>query len=677
MAKQIDDIKLLAELNSHHDEAEKSLEGIRDAEFSWDDRENMLVGILTDTGSKKTNSKVNTQDLVNLVFDGASRVMAQFPTGTIQALTNEDKGKNAMMNIVHERYIIPNADAQYDFLTKLRMWDIYSRVFGSMPALVDYRVEDDYVGPDMWLIHPRAFFPQSGAINVNEMAYCQVSTWVDVEYLKGRDKKIWKNLPKLIKNVEEGAKSKQQQDTKYQPVNERLNTSLTQETGQFAQCELMTEYRKDRWITYSKEFNLIVRDIPNPQHSSELPIVMKHCFPLIDRLYGLAEFERGHTLQKAANSLVNLYMSGVEMSIFPPLLLDQNGIVASSIEYKAKAKWLMTKANAISQLQLSPQGMNTFNSTYSFLKSQMLNLGATTDTSISKDVDPGKGKTPEALKQQNAREGARDNWDRFMMEQALEKVNQKFIDLLTTKQEKPIDVTLFKSDIEKLSKAFPDEEIATVFSSGDAGQLKVTADQWKEIDGLDKDGKEIIKTIKFKYTIDSGSTMKSDDEAEHQALTDQMLLIMKFPGAMEQIGQSGKFIIGDKTYNFAESMKRYILSSGIQDGEKIISDNEEGEEEEPNTQQQVQQLAQQVEQLTQGLTQIAEEMAKKPEEKKIEDSINYKDSTPYIKAQLEAKAGLQPDPIHETEHMGKHVDEVSKAHSILNPQEEEQQINGE
>jgi len=643
------DSTLLAELIQHHSESDKYLEPIRNAEgFTWDDRENMLVGILTDAGSKTTKSKVNTQDLVNLVLDGASRVMAQFPTGTIQALTQDDRGKNLMMGLIHEKYIIPNADSQFDLLTKFRIWDIYSRVFGSMPALVDYRVDNDYIGPDMWLIHPRAFFPQAGHTNISQMQYCQVSTWVSVEYLKGRDKKVWKNVAELIKRVKDGAKTKQSQDPKYLPVNERLNGDLMPEEGNFAGCELITEYRKDRWITYSKEFSLIVRDIPNPQDNDELPIVMKHCFPLIDRLYGLAEFERGHTLQRAANSLVNLYMEGVQMSIFPPLMMDANGVVASTIEYKAKAKWLMTKPNSITQLQLSPQGLNTFNSTYSFLKSQMLNLGATTDTSVTKENDPGMGKTPAALKKQSAREGARDNWDRFMMEQSLEKVIQKFIDLLTTKQEKPIELTLFKADIKKLQEAYSNEDITSVFgdrmksyTSGQAGQMTVGADQWKE-------GKE---TIKFKYFVDPGSTMKADDTDEHQSLTDTLILIMKIPGAMEQIAQGGKFQMGEKTFDFAEAMKRYVLTGGIQDGEKIVSDNKDNPEQQKQqqtAQAQVQQLGQQMQQMVQIIQEMQAEIerGKQAKEKKPEDSITYRDATPYVKAQLEAKAGLEPDPIH-------------------------------
>ena len=679
--KQDDDSKLLAELINHYDESDKYLEPLRNGDFSWDEREEMLVGILNDAGSARAKSKVNTGDLVNIVLDGASRVMAQFPTGTIQAISEDDKGKNILMNIVHEKYIIPNADSQYDFLTKLRIWDIYSRVFGSMPALVDYRIDDDYIGPDMWIIHPRSFFPQAGCTNVNQMEFAQVSTWVSVGFLEKQNKKVWKNIDKLIKKVKEGAKTKQQQDSKRLPINERLNGDLQPEEGEFAQCELLTEYRRDRWITYSKEFGFIVRDIPNPQKNNELPIVMKHCFPLLDRLYGLAEFERGHTLQKAANSLVNLYLDGVQMSIFPPLIIDQNGVVASSIEYKAKAKWLITKQGAINQLNLSPQGMNTFNSTYSFIKSQMLNLSATTDTSVSSETDPGQGKTPEALKRQGAREGARDNWDRFMMEQALEQVNQKFIDLLTTKQEKPIEINLFRSDIEKLQKAYPGEDLSTVFggaikifNSQQAGKITVGAENWREqlaqnpMDALDQSEEAApepeSKIVKFKYIIDAGSTMKSDDEAEHTALTEIMALVLKFPNAVGQIEQTGKVTIGDKVFDFGEAIKRYVITSGIQDSEKIVSDSSdmspEGMQQQQNTQTQMMQMQQQLAQMMEAMTQLAEKVENSG--KKISESLNYKDAPEDVKRQIEAEAGYTPS---QEIKMGEGVDPVQAGINAL------------
>ena len=625
-------MSLIATLQNHYKQSDKYIQKVRDdLDFTWDDREEILSSILKN--KKGIKSKVDTGELVNLVLDGASRVMAQFPTGTIQALTEDDKGRSIMMNIIHEKYIIPNANSQYDLLTKLRLWDIYSRVYGSMPALVDYRISKEYTGPDLWLINPRSFFPQAGATSIQDMDYAQISTWVSVDYLNTRDKKVWTNLPTLIKKVKDDSKKKSGQDNKYISVNER-DPNYEGESGQFAQCELRTEYRKNKWITYSPEYSLVVRNIPNPHKDDNLPIVMKECFPLLDRLYGLAEFERGHSLYRAINSLVGLYMDGVQMSIFPPVLVNQNGVVGSSIKYQAKAKWLLTKPNSVSQLNLSPQGLSTFTSTYGFLKSQILNLGATTDTTVSKGTDPGQGKTPEALKMQGAREGARDNWDRFMMERALEKVNQKFINLIATKQEKAISIDLFKDDVKKIQEQYPDEDIKSVFgtgltiyNSGKAGKLEVTN---KEL----SDG----GNVKFKYTIDPGSTSKKDDEAEHSALIDLMGLIFKFPQALDQITQTGTFQIGDKTFNFGEALKRYIITSGVADSEKIIS---ESKGQQQGAQQQVQQMQQTIQQMAQAIQQIQQKVDNK-KSKEPAETLNYKDAPDDVKREIERQAGLQP-----------------------------------
>ena len=651
-----DDTKLLGELRIQYTESDKDLARIRDNGFTWDEREELLVGVLADAGSEQAKSKVNTQDLANLVLDGASRVMAQFPTGTIQAVTEDDKGKSVLMNIVHEKYILPNANSQYDLMTKFRMWDIYSRVFGSMPALVDYRVDDQYIGPDIWLIHPRSFFPQAGATNVQQMQYCQVSTWVSMDYLQSRDPKVWKNVKDLIRLAKLGAKTKSQQESNKIPTGER-NEQLQPEDGKFGQIELRTRYERDRWVTYAPDYNLVVRDIPNPQGNNELPIVMKHCFPLLDRLYGMAEFERGYSLQYAANSLVNMYMDGVRMSIFPPIMVDTTGVVASSLDYVPGAKWLMTKPGSISQLQLTPQGMQTFNSTYGFLKSAMLNMGATTDTSVNADTDPGMGKTPQALKMQGNREGARDNWDRFMMEQALEEVTNKFIALLVTKQEKPIELTVFKAEIEKIKEAYPNEEVVKVFNSQEAGSLSIPKKMWGN--------------AKFKYTVDPGSTMKADDDKEHQSLTEIIGLMMKFPTFLQQAEQTGKFNFGDKTFDFGFAVKRYITSSGMQDAEKVITDNKElqGEQGQQNMSEiaSLKQQMEQVAQIVQQLAQKTQEAAQNPTGKAPSEMISYKDATPFIKSQMEAQAGMTPDPSHENEHIVQLTQHAKTIDTNLNP----------
>jgi hypothetical protein len=387
---------------------------------------------------------------------------------------------------------------------------------------------------------------------------------------------------------------------------------------------------------------MILRDIPKPQNNHNLPVVMKHNFPLLDRLYSLSDVSRGYSLQYAINSVVNLFMDGSRLSIYPPLMLDTTGVVPSSIDYTAGAKWLLTKPGAIGQFAPSPAALKSFQGLYGFLKTTLMNLGATSPAAVNPQIGPTtQGKTPHAIKQQQSRENARDNWDRVMMEKAIEEVNNRFIDLLVNKQEKPINLEIFKGDIDEIKKAFPDENILELFNSGEAGRVKISADRWKN------NG----KVVKFKYIIDKGSTKKADDEAEQNAIMDLCNLFFKeFPEMKQQIEQTGKAKIGNQEIDFGYAFKRYITSSGIQDGDRIISDIKEQSPQNQGQNQEVEQLKQQMSQAAQAISQLSqrliatEQKAQKPAKSPTE-TINYKDVPEDVKRELEAAAGLTPSQI--------------------------------
>lgn len=565
-----DEAKLLAELKTQFNSAEKGLKEIRDnSAFPWTEREALFLGKNKDKISASLKSQINTQDLQNLVIDGACRVMAQFPTGKVQALSKKDRGKNILMNLVLEKYILKNANAQHDMFTKFRMWNMYSRIYGSMPALVDWRVDADYVGPEFYLIHPRHMRPQNGKTTIEDCDYVFVDNWVSVSWLRKRNPKIWKHTEDLVEKVKEQGDSKasaKTEDLTYQEQQEQAG--YTSEEGKFAQVLLRTRYERGRWVTYAPKYDLILRDIPNPQHNNEIPIVMKHCFPLIDRFYALGEFERGKTLAYAINSLVNLYMDGVKMSIFPPIILNNKGIVPSSIRYEPGAKWLETAANSIRQLQVNPQGMQTFQQTYGFLKAALLSMGASNDTTVTKETDPGFGKTPEALKQQGAREGARDSWDRFQMEKSIEQVYNKFINLISQKQEKPINFHVFKDEVQSLSALFPDENIVDMYESGDFGEVNIEkgvfADKAMGVDEETGEEVEIDVPTKFRFFIDHGTTMMKDNAEENNIVHKYLDLVIKNPQIVQALAAKGD------TIDIGELFKRGLITSGIQDWDKIL-----------------------------------------------------------------------------------------------------------
>jgi hypothetical protein len=548
--KKITSFKQDALINNLVDDFQKGENNLSSLREEWEEKEAILLGKTIDKETQTSKSKVFDPKLSTYLFERAARVMAQNPTGKVQAFTKKDKGKNIMLNILLKDYVIPNATSQFDFLTKTRLLDLYSNVYGSFAVQVDWVIRDDYVGPDFYLIPIRNIIFQPGVQNFEDSDYVFVRSYVSKSWLESRDKKVWKNIDKLL----EGQPSSTKQYMSY--VEEKYEQNTKNDM-----YEIITKFEKDRWITFSKDKKLILRDIANPQKNEKLPVVMKHCFPLLDRIIGLGEIERLKTLQYSINSLINLYLDGAKMSIFPPLMINPSLVVLRTLQYGAGQKWLVKGQGAVQQLPLSPLGLNTFTQTYSFLNAAILNAMGTTDTTVSKETDPGMGKTPRALAMMQMRESARDNWDRFMLERALEKILDRFVDLLTKRQEKPIKVYISKQDIDAISQINPD--VVEMFESGKYGQLIIKPDE--------------TKNVNARFFIDAGSTLKKDEMIENETLTTILGFVFKIPGAMEQIAQGGKVRLGDVSINFGELFKRWIITSGTQDWDKIVSEEETAE----------------------------------------------------------------------------------------------------
>jgi hypothetical protein len=431
-----------------------------------------------------------------------------------------------------------------------------------MPMMYDYRIDDDYVGPDCWLIPIRNWVPQRGKLTMQDSDYCHVENYVSVRWLESKLKTKngdWNRteLKKIIDSAKEGSKmQKESRDESF--VEEDRNQDSSKSKGKASQVKVVTRYEAGEdghWVMFCPDYDdAVIRDIPNPHKNGKIPIVLKYCFPLVDSIYGLGDFERGKTLQYAMDSLINLYLDGVKMSIFPPIVTNPNGIVASSVKYSPGARWLENIPNSIRPYNTNPQGLSTFQSTYQFLIGSILNQNGTTDTAASADSssDPGFGKTPQALKLLQARENTRDNWDRFMMEQSVEELYDGFVNLVSQKQPKPINLDLFDDEIDLIKGVYPDvEDILRESESGSYALLTVSKNE--------------IGNTNYKYYIDANSTNRKDDAAQSEALTNLLLVVSKIPGLSQELAKSGL------KYNVGEHIKRIFASSGVEGYDKIVT----------------------------------------------------------------------------------------------------------
>jgi len=526
----------LAKYESEWKDCDSALSTLRE---EW--RGNEKVFFNSDKGSiaDETKSDVNDGHLSTAIIQRTQRIMAQPPTGKVDYLDINDRGKNMLINLSLQKYIIPNANSQFRHLTKLKLVSMYSQVYGKQPVLKFYSVTDDYVGPDFQLIPIDKYYPQPGVFQDSDQDYCFVDTLMTVGQIKDLPKSTWKNLDKLLTKVKE-KKSK---------VNYVNKTSNEQEYGiDFEGVLFRTKYERDKWITWAPDFSEIgiLREVENK--NGKLPISVKQTIPLLDRATGWSDTERSKSLQLTQNSLASLTLDSIKYKLFPITIVNPAMVIKSTMQRRAGAIWEEKQPGSIRPYNESMQDINVFNNMSGYITSTLNNQLGTSDMSASKSVDTTMGKTPQALQMQQQRESAADSWERQSMEEFVEELYDSFVDMLAENQPKPIDLDLMAGEIEQIVKLYPD--VKEMYDENN-GRLTLKPGALKG---------------KYRFFIDSGTTVQKDSVNENRNLTSIIQLVMSSPNIRQEMQSKGKDI------DMAELIKRFVITSGTKDADKIIID---------------------------------------------------------------------------------------------------------
>lgn len=548
-------MSLFSEIQGERQSSEDYLSTKR---VGWDIYEKLLHNKIADAISNDSPSQVFDPKLSTLSLERSYRVMAQLATGKAKAISKNDLGSAQLMDLIVDKYVNPNANAQFDLLTKFRMVDLYSNVYGNFFTLVDWDVKPNgYIGPDVWLLNIRDVFPQVGAISIDDSDQIIIRTWKTISFFEGlvkRKSEGFKNLSQIITKLNDKSGDKDNKDTNSTSQREGDQYPKGESMRKKGYFEVLTRFEKDRWVDVCVDAELEFRDTKNPHDNEELPVTCKYSIPLLDDFMGMGDFERGASMQQVINANWNLYLNAVKMSIFPPVILNKNNMASpSSFSYIPGAKWLARNdiSNVAMPIQLNPRGIETFNNTQQVANGSLLNLFGTTDTTVTQQTDSGFGKTPQALQMQQSRENTRDNADRFFMEQYLTKTYKKMINLISKKQSSAITIRLFDSEIQDLARSYP--EIKDMY---DENTGKLTIDKKK------------TGSTMYDWEIVSGSTFATDTKTQQDNLTAMLQLFISNP----QFGQILMQMLDKEGYEFkiGEAFKKIISNSGIQDWDKIL-----------------------------------------------------------------------------------------------------------
>lgn len=522
---------------------------------NFDAFEAMHMGKTYDQKTRETKNGLTDSATATIYLERAARVAGKLPEGEMLAFGKKDYGKALFMDILRTKWIYPNANAQRPFKTKMYMWQYGSSEYGYMPMYYDLNVSPSgYFGPDCWLWNPRNFIPQNGFITVEEMDYVHAiayksPTWFD-DLLEEDEAGGWKK--DKIKELQEQIKNAlKEPDAKRDTL---LGRNVNRQSSR--QVQVVTRYESGeggRWVTFLPEFGYtVIRSIKNPHKNGRIPFVIKPCIPTFDSFYGIGDFQRSMPMQFANDGLDNFYFQGIKINLFPPTIVNAQGVVRHTVRPgEAGTVWEEIIPNSIRKYEGSTAGLSTYQAAKGMAKGAIQSIAGTTDTRANAEnaMDPGMGKTPQALSMIGEREDTRDGQDRDLLEEAMKQLIDGMMSLILIIPNK-IPVDLFAKEIEEIIED-GHTDLSDIFRVTTATKLL----KWR----LSNSGNQIRLTIdptrlrglEYRFQLEAGSTAKKTKEQQLKAILDFLDFVGKMPNALAEYREAtGK--MPDYDYIFSQ-----------------------------------------------------------------------------------------------------------------------------
>ena len=278
-------------------------------------------------------------------------------------------------------------------------------IYGSQPALVFIRNEDNYFGADFTIVDIQDVYLEPGKTNAKDCNYIFLNAW----YTKS-------DIKNIIYNEKELAKDKDYKTTwnlkKLEELQEKTTAKDTDisitETEQAEFIKLVCVFQRgvdNIFYAFDPDTGEIVREWKNIDPSGKIPIIYAYYDPDGKNPLGLSAIRLTRRLQDMLDIHHQNYQFQVCLKSAPPTKIRGN-VNTESIVYEPYAVWdLGSYPNAAAAVvQTDNTLINTFPTVQGILKSNILNITNNGDTSISAEVgNPGFSKTPAGVNAQQDR----------------------------------------------------------------------------------------------------------------------------------------------------------------------------------------------------------------------------------------------------------------------------------
>jgi hypothetical protein len=471
------------------------------------------------------------------------RIIQQLPTGRV--VSDSDDWLNVIAEFIYKHKIIPSANEGYALLQKC--WTIVEKflTFGFCPVYTPFVEHNGYFCTDMRIPYWADVFIQPGKLSDSDSSYVFLRSWwqtKDIEALIASQQALkpasrtWN-----VANLSQIKDMTATKDNKAQTPAEREKNINTK-----GGVELITGFQRGvgaKFYTFHVNSGLIVRTKVNKDPRGELPISFFYGDIDGSNPFGRSIIELVGPLQNLMDAEMQMYQYNRALMLNPPLIklgnfsknkikFAPNTIIDVGADPNAKVEPLAIDSTAIAN----------WPNNYGLMKSQMINLLASPDTSISADVgNPGFSKTPQGVQASQANLSVDDNYVRKSFETGYERWSETAINLYFAEREGIEELQLDDDTVEELlnldgfdpGMISPDNKIRINYSSA---------------------------TPKLYFRVDASSSKQSADPAQIAIAQGLLETVAKNPMLNKKYG--GRIDID-------ELAEKIVKASGIQDPELV------------------------------------------------------------------------------------------------------------
>ncbi len=388
---------LITELTSHYQDWTNDITQRINRKFGWRDVTDTYYGILP--SDWPFESKIVDPRVRTILIEKNSRLTGGRITGRVVPVENADVVKARIMQALLD-YQWRRAEEGGSMQTKLSICDLDARLYGSKFVLVEWRVRKDkdgnvlYEGNEIKPLDIRDCGIDPTASHIRDAKWFQLRQWVFLDDLEkavdSEGKPLFSNLSVIKEKLEDKISDTR---TEYNPRvleiqgrEDRLGKDKA-----FPMIKIVTEYRRDRWITFSPTYNVILRDIPNPYDHGKIPIAQLRYHPIQDDPLGENEVEPVIPLWRAIQALLCGYMDEVILKLGNPLIAIERSYRPETINFSPRAIWSVDRPDAITPFRFDANSTQYFQSTYLALTSALNTAMGALSQGVS-NVDPTQEK---------------------------------------------------------------------------------------------------------------------------------------------------------------------------------------------------------------------------------------------------------------------------------------------